>query len=287
MVRCAALQNHRSGRDLAQLSELVDEVIWVDEVDVEDTTEPVVVSALWVMDNADRGRHLLRSRSDAGRATVLVPRFKGGDLAPLLGAPCAVEVRAGDFDGVCWDDGQQYGVPGVASFRTALHAGRWALAIGVGPVVLCFRAHTTAGPIVLCTAAATSRPPGVALQEQRRLISRILSEVGAHSMPPVPNGEVAGPLEPAQDLDAYLEEEGAAGTAVLLTLIACNGNRDADLTTVAREILGTALQREVIERILCRLPGASIEAMAMALRSFGWGAHLRQVQRVMAQKETP
>src|SRR5262245_14615564 len=117
MLRCAALQNQRSGRDLAQLPELVDEVIWVAETDAENAAEPVVVSALWVADNIERGRNLLRSRSNAGRATVLVPRFKGGDLATLLGAPSAVEVRAGNFDGVSWEDGQQYGVPGVASFR--------------------------------------------------------------------------------------------------------------------------------------------------------------------------
>jgi hypothetical protein len=287
MVQCAALQKHRSGRDLVQLSELVDEVLWINEVDVEDATEPFVVSALWLTDNADRGRHLLRSRSDAGRATILVPRFKGGDLAPLLGTPCAVEVRAGDFDGVSWEDGQQYGVPGVASFRTALHAGRWGLATGVGPVVLCFRGHTTAGPIILCTAALTSRPPGVPLREQRRLISRILSEIDTHAKRPGQNRQAVGKLEPARDLDTYLEEEGAVGAAVLLTLIACNGDRNADLTTVAREILGTGLQREDSERVLCRLPEASVEAMALALRSFGWGAHLRQVELMMAHKETP
>jgi hypothetical protein len=92
---------------------------------------------------------------------------------------------------------------------------------------------------------------------------------------------------PAQDLDTYLHKEGAVGATVLLALIACNGDRNADLVTVAKGILGTALQKEITETILRRLPQASIQAMTTALRSFGWGAHLRQVERVMAQKETP
>ncbi len=286
MLRCAALEVQRSGRDLAQLEELVDEVVWTASSDAIDVAEPLIVSGLWLSENAQYGQTMLSGRSEAGGVTLLVPRFKGGNLAPLVSAPSAVEVRAGNFDGVAWEDGEQYVVSGVSSLRTMLHAGRWALATGVGVVVLCFRPHITAGPIVMCTAALGSRPPGVELEEQRRLLSRILRETSAHVRPPSPKQGDTRTNEPALDLDTYLSEEGAQGAGLLLALVACKGDRAADVAKVAKELLGIELPESEAGRALRRVPDSSTQAIVTALRASGWGAHLRRVEQAIAPKET-
>jgi hypothetical protein len=264
---------------------LADEVVWLQDQDAMQADDPLVIPGLWINEDAGAAKRMLRARSEARRATIVVPRFKGGDLAPLLGAPASVEVRPGDFDGIAWDDGQQYIVPGVSSLKTTLHAGRWAIASGVGTIVLCFRPHAAAGPIVVCTAALTSRPPGVELGEQRRLLARIVDEVASHTGPPVPDRGDEPLVEPAFDLDAYLDEEGEVGAVLLLAMRACKGDRSADVATVAREVIGVVLPISEVDRCVRRIPEASIQAIAIALRAHGWGAHLRQIERAMALKD--
>ncbi len=173
----------------------------------------------------------------------------------------------------------------MSSLRTTLHAGRWAIASGVGTVVLCFRPYAAAGPIVVCTAALTSRPPGVESGEQRRLLERIVAEAASHTGPPVHDRDNEPPVEPAFDLDAYLDEEGEVGAALLLAMRACEGDRSADVATVAREVVGVVIPIGEVDRCVRRIPEASTKMIAIALRAHGWGAHLRQIERAMALKD--
>lgn len=285
MQRCAALESQKSGRDFAQLEELAGQVDWIADSSAADVAYPLVLSGMWVSDNKERSREVLRRRSGAGRVTLLVPRWRAGDIAPLVGATSSIEVRANNFDGVAWEDGQQYAVSGVSSVRTALHAGRWAVATGVGTTLLCFRPHMTAAPIVICTAAVAGRPSGVRLEEQRRLFERILTEAEALGSPH-PNEPEMRPKEPATDLSTFLSEEGPIGASLLMALLSCQGDRAADLAGSAKSHLGIELEPGVLQRVLARLPEASRREMAVALRASGWGPHLRRVEQAMAAMET-
>ncbi|OJH38237.1 hypothetical protein [Cystobacter ferrugineus] len=288
MVRCAALQNQQFGRDLAQLEELADQVDWIADSAAADVMQPLILSGLWVSDNPDRSREMLRRRSAAGRVSLLVPRWRAGDIAPLVGASSSIEVRASNFDGVAWEDGQQYDVSGVSSLRTVLHVGRWAVATGVGTVLLCFRPHMTAGPIVICTASVAGRPSGVQVEAQRRLLMRILMEAEKLTGPSDhPKKPETRPTEPAPDLATYLRDEGPVGAALLLALIACKGNKAADLASSAKAHLGIALKPVELQRVLNRLPETSTPEIAAALKASGWGAHLRRVEQAMAATEKP
>jgi len=287
MHRCAALQSQRSGRDLAQLEELVGQVDWIADPAAADVAHPLILSGMWASDNQERSREVLRRRSAAGRVTVLVPRWRAGDIAPIVGAPSSIEVRASNFDGVAWEDGQQYAVSGVSSLRTALRAGKWAVATGVGTVLLCFRPHMTAGPIVICTAAVAGRPSGVRLEEQRRLLEWILKEAESLASQRSPKQPEARTNKPAADVATFLREEGPTGAVLLLALLACKGDKAGDLAGSARSRLGVDLEPGELQRVLIRLPETSRPEMATALRAFGWGAHLRRVEQAMAATETP
>jgi hypothetical protein len=286
MQRWAALQSQRSARDLAQLEELAGQVDWIADAAGADVENPLILSGLWVSDNQERGREVLRRRSSSGRVTLLVPRWRAGDIASIVGASTPIEVRASNFDGVAWEDGQQYAVSGVSSLRTALHAGKWAVATGVGTVLLCFRPHMTAGPIVICTAAVAGRPSGVRLEEQRRLLERIVAEAAALASPRSPKPTEAPPSTPAADLAAFLQEEGPPGAVLLLALLACKGDKAADIAGSAKSHLGVDLDPAELQRLLGRLPETTGPEMAGALRTFGWGAHLRRVEQALAAMET-
>jgi hypothetical protein len=191
-------------------------------------------------------------------------------------------VRPSNFDGLVWEDGQSYAVPGVSSLRTVLHAGKWAIATGVGTVLLCFRPYITSGPIVICTAAVSGRPTGVRLEEQRRLLARILSEAERLAAPSDQNELKTRPTQPAPDLETYLREEGPAGAALLLALIACNGNKAADLGNSVKARIGVEIDPVELQQVLSRLPESSSPEMAAALRASGWGAHLRRVEQALS-----
>jgi hypothetical protein len=286
-MRCAALESQRSGRDLAQLEELAGQVHWIADSAAADIENPLILSGMWVFDNQERGREVLRRRSAAGRMTLLVPRWRAGDIGSLVGASTSVQVRASNFDGVAWEDGQQYAVSGVSSLRTALHAGKWAVATGVGTVLLCFRPHMTAGPIVICTAAVAGRPSGVALEEQRRLLGRILAEADALASPRSTKPTEAPPSKPAADIGTFLREEGPAGAVLLLALLASKGDKAGDLAGSAKLHLGVDLDPGELQRVLGRLPESNGPEMAAALKAFGWGAHLRRVDQALAAMVTP
>lgn len=281
MIRCAAALEQRQGPDLSRLPELVDEVRWLDLTELEQTAEPAVLCGLWIAKDPARARALVKSRVDAGRATVFVPRFKAGDLAPIMGAPTSVDVRAGDFSGVTWEDGQHYAVSGLTFLKTNLHAGQWAVASGLGTAVLSYRQRTSAGQIVICTAAATGRPGGVALSEQRRLFVRILDEIGT---PSHSEAVLEREMEKPTDLESFLVETGDRGAEVLLALLANTGRNAEDVVRSAMAALHLSLRTEQVERILARLPNVDDEAIEVALREHGWGAYIRRLRDALTEE---
>ncbi len=283
MMRCASLESQRNFRDLAQLPRLIDEVMWLGMEDLACTSEPVILCGIWLSECAEAAAGFLHARSHKGLSTIVVPRFKAGDLSAILGAPSGIEVHAADFDTVDWEDGRQYAVSGVCYLKTSLHAGRWAVATGLGPVVLSYRPHSAAGQIVLCTASITGRPPGVDRKEQYRLLERILRDVqssqsSAGQMDSSPRRQVS-----LLDLVTFLQETGERGASLLLTLFACNGDREADISEVAARVLGLVLSTREVEAGLKRLQEASPEELSAALRKYGWGAHLRRIEQLLRE----
>src|SRR5687768_10883922 len=110
MERCAALHSQRPSRDLVQLEELVGEVHWIEDSAAADVLSLLILSGMWVSDNPEQSREVLRRRSVAGRVTLLVPRWRAGNIGAFVGAPSSIEVRASNFDGIAWEDGEQYAV---------------------------------------------------------------------------------------------------------------------------------------------------------------------------------
>lgn len=284
-LRCAALKEQEGLRDLSLLPDLVDDLVYLDGDELEGAPEAAVLCAVWLFEAPEAASNLLRARGRKGLPTILVPRFKAGDLAPIIGAPSAVMVHAADFDTVEWQDGMAYRVPGVCVLKSALHSGKWAVASGLGIVVLSFRLHAAAGPIVLCTASVGSRAPGAKREEQRRLLEQILSETDAARpcLEPTCDAEVlAGPLA---DLDTYFRETGDRGAAVLLALIACRGDRKADVVGMARQSLGITLDPDEAVKMLTLLPEVSPEDLSDSLRKHGWSAYLKRVEEMLRTGE--
>jgi hypothetical protein len=286
MMRCVALESQKSLRDLAQLPRLVEEVVWLGMDELTSASEPAVICGIFLSEDEVSAANLIRTRSQKGFATILTPRFKASDLAPLLGAPAGIELKPADFDTVHWEDGAHYSVSGVCHLQTALHAGRWATATGLGPVVLAYRPRSAAGPIVICTALVAGRPLGVDRNEQRRLLQRILAVT--ESVLPTRaqiDEKSEGSPAAAPDLDTYLRETGEHGAALLLTILACNGDRESDLADAAGKVLGLQLNLEEIEQNLKRIPQASVADISSSLKQHGWTAYLRRVEQFLRERE--
>lgn len=292
MMHFSALKSQKHLRDLAQLTSLADEVLWFDPEDLSKSTDTVVISGIWLAEYAG-AQAFLKSRSEAGLSTLVVPRFAAGDLAHVIGSPSAFEIKAADFDTLVWGDGTEYEVSGVSFFKTSMHAGRLANAKSLGPSIFYYRSHAAAGPVVLCSAAVTGMPIGIKRAAQKSLLSRIDREIKALA-PELSKKKKACPLpfvsasdfkDPLWGVEAFLKETGEQGAALLLALYACNGNRQSRLSQTAREMLGISLQDKMIEESLPMIPETSKETLSDVLTRFGWGAFLRRVDRLKNTRE--
>ena len=278
-MQCAALFSQQKDRDLQLLPWLVDEVAWLDAGELASADEPAVLGGLWLEQEPEQAIAVLQKRSRHGRATLLVPRFRGGNLAAVLGAPASILVRPGDVDHVIWEDGEQYTVSAVSNIDTALHSGQWARS-SYGTAVLCYRSSTASGPIVICTAALTSRAIGVSREEQRRLFKRVMEEIG--SMPSgiaIKDEEQRYTDHPYPDEDSFLQATGPVGVTVALALIAANGDRGKDLIQISRDLLGVEISEVQISLLLQQLPECDPGSLASTLERLGWGAYLRRITR--------
>jgi len=292
MMHFSALKSQKHLRDLVQLTSLADEVLWLDPEDLSKSTDTVVISGIWLAEYAD-AQAFLKSRSEAGLSTLVVPRFAAGDLAYVIGSPSAFEIKAADFSTIVWEDGTEYEVSGVSFFKTSMHAGCLAKAKNLGPSIFYYRSHAVAGPVVLCSAAVTGRPIGIKRATQKKLLLRIDREIRILS-PELPKTKknyslqfvsISDCADPLLGLDTFLKETGEHGAALLLSLYACRGEKPLRLSQTAKEMLGILLQDKMIEESLPKIPETSKEALSDVLTRFGWGAFLRRVDRLKNTRE--
>jgi len=273
---CIGLDIHQNAADLKVLPQLVGTAQWIPLSDAIAARPMLVLPGLWVADSPRQATELLRGRSAAGLHTVIVPRFRAGALTNILGSPSSVELAAAEFRSFEWG-GEHYAIPGFTIIKTALHAGKWGEAPGVGTVLLAFRPHSVAGAIVLCAATLTSRILGVATATQKHLLLRIIEAASA------PTNAIAASIEDVpvanpSTIEEFLDQEHELGAAYLLSRLASANPDSADLTEVAQQRLGILLPPEEAARLRYRAPAVQPEEIRLALVRFGWGAYVRRLR---------
>lgn len=282
MMRIAALDEQQSLRDLAGLPRLCDEVVWCDVDTLTTTADPAVIVGLWLFDDPGRARKLIESRSEAGLTTVIVPRFKAGDLRVVLRTPTSARLKPGEYEAFQWDDGTGVNVAGQTLVETTLHKGQWGTVAGMGMAVLAFRSHEAAGWTVLCTASVTSKKFGVDVDAQRWLLGQIVrraSETGPTGTGPV--GQP--PVRTAETVDELLAGGDAHAPAVVLAVALNDGDRDPESVSNTLGRIGFELSADDILPTLSCLPETEVAELEQALRQYGWGAYLRRARLVLAE----
>ncbi|AUB82278.1 hypothetical protein [Candidatus Thiodictyon syntrophicum] len=272
---CVGLAEQRTWRDLRRLGQDPSRTLrWLDAGEVATAPEPLVACGLWAARTPEAAL-VLRRRAEAGLVTLLVARFEPVDLGPVIGAPVSVRLCPGESDGLVWDDGRRYAVPGVTVIETALPQGHWARS-AAGTSVLAYRPHTQAGLICLCTATVAGPALGADPAEQQALFDRLLDELARRA----PERPPADPIAPSPALCAsvceYLERHGAEGALVLLAALnAPDGRADA----AGLESIGATLAADRLAELVAAQPAATAQAIEQALNAAGWGAHLRALVR--------
>ena len=283
MNRIAALETQKTLRDLAGLSRLCDDVAWLDLETLATATPPVFIVGVWLMDEPDAAKQLIARRSASGLSTVVVPRFKSGDLRGVLNTPTSLRVKAGEFDSFSWGGGETIAVSGQTVFETTLHASQYGSVAGLGVTVLSYRSHEAAGCVVLCTAGLTSRQLGVSVAQQRRLWELILDRAKSPMSGVASKIERAAP-SPATSVDELLATGDAVAAAVILSLSVGGGNREPNAVAAAAQRLGFSLSDEEVQHALARLPESTVAEMEQGLRRHGWGAFLRRGRLALAER---
>ena len=299
-TRVVALADQRDWRDLRLLAQRPDdtwpETRWLDPETAATASEPLIACGLWACRDP-AAPSLLRRRSAAGLASLLVARFEPHDLAAVIGAPATVRIVPGELGALHWQNARVDPVPAVTVIDSPLPEGRWARAPsthGGATGVLAFRSHTGAGLIVLCTATITARALGVHPRQQRDLLRHLLQEMARCA--PAPGLSRADTPEPPAERsahpDEYLARHGADGALVLLAALRAPADAPADVRAgsvdaAVLHAIGADLPAARLAALTADLPpdltdtpGAwAPEAIAQALRAAGWGAHLRALAR--------
>jgi hypothetical protein len=278
---CVGLEMHRSSVDLQMLPHLVDDMQWVPLTAAPSAQASLVLPGLWMADSPRQASELLRERCSAGLHTIVVPRFRAGALTAILGCPSSVEILPAEFKSFEWGS-HHAAIPGFTVIKTALHAGKWGEAPGVGTVLLAYRPHMAAGAIVLCAAMIASRVVGVSSEIQKNLLRSIIKAASAPIASPVDSIEAVPPVQPAS-VDEFLLQERELGAAYLLSRLATAQPDLSDLTAVAKEHLGILLPPEDVVRLKQRVPPAPVDEIRLALQRFGWGAYLRRLPTQSAE----
>lgn len=282
MMRIATLNEQKSLRDLAGLPRLCDDVVWCDVDTLSTTADPALIVGLWLFDEPGTARRLLEARSEAGLTTIIVPRFKTGDLRVVLKAPTSVRLKAGEYDEFQWDDDTGVNVGGQTLIETTLHKGQWGSVAGMGETVLAYRTHEAAGWTVLCTAAVTSKKFGVDVEAQRWLLGQIIKRAAESAPAPTDDGGQAT-VPMAESVGELLVGDDANAPAVVLAVALNDGDRGLEVVSDTLNRIGFELSSDDIEAILARLPNQETAELEQALRQCGWGAYLRQGRRVLAE----
>jgi hypothetical protein len=281
MMRIAALEEQKSLRDLAGLSRLCDDVVWCDTDSLTHAHDPALIVGLWLFDQPGPARKLLDARSEAGLTTILVPRFKAGDLKVMLKSPTSVRIKAGEYDAFQWDDDTGVNVGGQTFIDSPLHKGQWGSVAGMGEAVLAYRAHEAAGWTVLCTAAVTSKRFGVDVDAQSWLLDAIITRATA-SAPMPSSAPKSDTIQPAKSISELLESDEHAPAVVLATALN-RGDREVDIVGDTLSRIGFELSEENIRSTLARMPDVPADEMELALRQSGWGSYLRRGRSVLAE----
>ncbi len=281
MSGCVALESQKALRDLAQLPRLIDDLAWVGETDLAGDPRPAVVVGLWLNESAEAAT-VLKRRGGAGAMTILVPRFKAGDFAAVLGAPTPVKVQRHEFQQVTWDNQRIFGVPGVTVIRTSLHAGHWAHA-QQELAILGYCVHQGSAPVVLCMAGLCSRLFGVEMAEQRSLLDAILSKHCVERPAEVPATQE---LRTAESAEHFVLKHGAPAVPMLLAFTATRGSRNAQDLITAGWKLGFQLKFDEVAAQLAGLPEVSVDEVTTALAANGYGGFVRRAKRIMVQEVT-
>lgn len=282
MIHLAALITQKPLRDLSALPKLGDEVAWFDADTLAAVSEPAVIVATWLGEDGAAASEVLKKRAEAGRTTILVPRFKAGDLRPILKSPAAVKIRLGAFDMLRWQDEEEFGVSGQTVIDTPLHAGHWGHAAQGSLVVFAYRPHEGAGHIVLCTASLTSRQAGVKVAEQRRLLHKLLAAVTA-GQPIKPIAPAVVPLAPVATLMDFLADGDRDHAATAFLVAVCDGRRDPQVLAGMAKRMGFDVCGETLSAALARMPDAPLDELLAGLRKCGWSAYLRRSRQLLPE----
>jgi hypothetical protein len=276
----AALESQREVREIAGLERLGWAVRWLDRDAAIATSLPFVVTGALAVEAPELLRSVLIERMRAGRHSLLVPRFRPGDLASVLDAPAAVEVLTGETTELTWQ-GEAFRVPGSVLFRTKLHANRWAVVDGRGAQVLAYQPTTARGRVVLCAASVTTARPGARADDQQRLLAALLQacigEPEPEATPTMP--PAAGPLSATE----LLATDADTGPGLLLALLSGAPRDDAKaIVEQARRMCGTQLEAEKVTALIGRLT-TTPEEIEGALRQAGWTTFVRRCKRDIEQ----
>ena len=282
MMRIAALEEQKSLRDLAGLTRLCDDVAWCDNQTLASTTDPAVIVGLWLFDQPGPARKLIDARSEAGLTTIIVPRFKTGDLKVVLKAPTSVRLKVGEYDEFQWDDDTGVNVGGQTLIETTLHKGQWGSVAGMGETVLAFRAHEAAGWKVLCTAAVTSKKFGMDVEAQRWLLTEIVKRT-SETAPASSIAPEQAIVQPVASVAELLDGSNQHAPAIVLAVALADGERDPEAVASTLSRIGFELSADDIQSTLLRMPDQTTDELERALRQSGWGAYLRRGRSVLAQ----
>jgi hypothetical protein len=277
----AALETQREVREIAGLERLGRPVHWLEPKAATQSPLPLVVTGSLAVEIPAMLRPVLIERMRAGRHSLLVPRFRPGDLAPVLDAPATIEVLTGETSELTWQGGT-FRVPGSVLFRTKLHAGRWAVVDGRGAQVLAYQPTTARGRVVLCAASVTIARPGTRADDQQRLFTALLQ---ACTNEPEPEVAVPAPA-PSRQLSArdVLTAHDKVGPGLLLALLA-GAPRDnpAAIVERAQRLCGVLLDIEEVRGVVGRLT-TTPEDIETALSQAGWTAFVRRCKRNTEQQ---
>jgi hypothetical protein len=272
----AALETQREAREIAGLERLGHAVEWVNPDAAVATPLPLVATGALALDAPALLKPVLLARMRLGRHSLLLPRFRPGDLAHVLNAPSTIEVLASETAELTWQ-GDAYRVPGSVLFRTKLHAKRWAALDGRGAQLLAYQPTTAHGQVVLCAASVTTARPGARGEDQRRLLGALIEactsrtdEEGTVTRP-----AAVGPIS-AVDL---LKNHADLGPPLLLALLGGATPQDtAGIAETARRLCGVRLAPEKVVAVAAQLT-ATREEIEMALNQAGWTAFVRRVRQ--------
>jgi len=289
-MQIIALNSQRTLRDLSALAGLCDGVTWLDEAEMAQSSDPAVIVGAWLMESPGEAKRLISARCDAGAATIVVPRWKPGNVSRVIAAPSDVNVIFHEFDHFDVDrhigaDVSTAALPGQSVIKTPLHNGRWGN-VKAGATILAYRPSEGSGAVVLCTAALTSQRFGVDGDLQRSLLTKLIGRATGDKPRRARGAAVAVENVVLPKTVGDFLRLGDSHAAVTLAAIVAGETSDPDRIARALEMLGMELKDDELQKALRLFPSASVDDMESALKEYGWSAYLRLARQAIRQRST-